>query len=51
MKLAGNMNIGIHPSPGLANPKVFVTVCDNFLLHESGEVEWLHHTPREIIEI
>jgi Xaa-Pro aminopeptidase len=51
MKLAGNMNIGIHPSPGLANPKVFVTVCDNFLLHETGEVERLHHTPKEIIEI
>ena len=51
MKLSGNMNIGIHPSPGLANPKVFVTVCDNFLLHDSGELERLHHTPREIIEV
>ena len=51
MKLSGNMNIGIHPSPGLANPQVFVTVCDNFLLHDSGELERLHQTPREIIEV
>jgi Xaa-Pro aminopeptidase len=51
MALAANMNIGIHPSPGLANPRVFVTVCDNFLLHADGEVERLHRTPREILEV
>jgi len=51
MALAANMNIGIHPSPGLANPRVFVTVCDNFLLHANGEVERLHRTPREILQL
>jgi Xaa-Pro aminopeptidase len=51
MVLAPNMNIGIHPSPGLANPRAFVTVCDNFILHEDGKVERLHQTPREIMQV
>jgi Xaa-Pro aminopeptidase len=50
MALAPDMNIGIHPSPGLANPRVFVTVCDNFLLHADGAIERLHQTPREILQ-
>ena len=27
MTIEANMNIGIHPSPGLSNPRVFVTVA------------------------
>jgi Xaa-Pro aminopeptidase len=49
MTLAGNMNIGIHPSFG--NPRMFMTVCDNFLLHEDGAVERLSKTPHRIYEI
>jgi Xaa-Pro aminopeptidase len=49
MTLAAGMNIGIHPS--WANARMFVTVCDNFLIGPDGAVERLHQTPREIIEI
>lgn len=51
MMIEANMNIGIHPSPGLSNPCIFVTVCDNFLVGTDGKVERLHTTPREIIEV
>lgn len=48
MVLAPGMNIGIHPS--WATERYFVTVCDNFLLTETG-VERLHTVPREIVEV
>jgi len=48
MILAAGMNIGIHPS--WATPRYFITVCDNFLVGESG-VERLHKTPRKIVEL
>jgi Xaa-Pro aminopeptidase len=51
MTIEANMNIGIHPSPGLSNPRVFVTVCDNFLIDADGAVERLHTTPRTLIEL
>ncbi|MGA7455585.1 MAG: M24 family metallopeptidase [Rhodoplanes sp.] len=51
MTIEANMNIGIHPSPGLSNPRVFVTVCDNFLIGADGAVERLHTTPRTLIEL
>lgn len=49
MKLAANMNIGIHPS--ISNERMFVTVCDNFLLNTENKVERLHKTPRTIVEV
>jgi len=49
MVLGANMNIGLHPS--FASPRLFVTVCDNFLTHEDGSVERLHRTPLQIIEL
>jgi Xaa-Pro aminopeptidase len=49
MTLAANINIGIHPS--IANQRMFVTVCDNFLIGVDGTVERLHKTPRTIIEV
>jgi Xaa-Pro aminopeptidase len=49
MTLSADMNIGLHPS--WANSRLFVTVCDNFLIHADGTVERLHKTPREIIEL
>ena len=42
------MNIGIHPT--WATPRLFVTVCDNFLIGAAG-VEHLHKTPRKIFEL
>jgi Xaa-Pro aminopeptidase len=49
MKLAANMNIGIHPS--WANARMFMTVCDNFLIGADGTAERLHKTPQEIVEL
>lgn len=49
MQIAANMNIGIHPS--LLNESMFVTVCDNFLVHADGSSERLHKTPQTIIEL
>ncbi|OGA96148.1 MAG: hypothetical protein A3G27_19675 [Betaproteobacteria bacterium RIFCSPLOWO2_12_FULL_66_14] len=48
MAIGANLNIGIHPS--VANERMFVTVCDNFLVGEGG-VERLHRTPQEIMEL
>ena len=49
MKIAANMNIGIHPS--LSNESMFATVCDNFLVHADRSSERLHKTPQTIIEL
>jgi len=49
MTIAANMNIGIHPS--ISNEKMFVTVCDNFLVRADGTAERLHKTPQEIVEL
>ena len=49
MRIAADMNIGIHPS--LSNERMFATVCDNFLTHADGPAERLHKTPQTIIEL
>jgi Xaa-Pro aminopeptidase len=49
MTVAGNMNIGIHPAVTTEN--MFMTVCDNFLLHAAGPAERLHKTPQELFEV
>lgn len=49
MKLGPCMNIGLHPTFG--NARLFVTVCDNFLIGPDGAVERLHNTPRKIFEL
>lgn len=48
MHIASGMNIGIHPA--ISNARMFVTVCDNFLLTD-GAPERLHTTPQTIFEI
>jgi Xaa-Pro aminopeptidase len=49
MRLTPSMNIGLHPTFG--NAKLFVTVCDNFLIDAAGKIENLHKTPRKIFEL
>ena len=49
MKLAKNMNIGLHPA--IATKDAFITSCDNYLIGPDGEVERLHRAPREIVEL
>jgi hypothetical protein len=49
MKLGTSMNIGLHPTFG--NARMFVTVCDNFLIDPAGKIEHVHKTPRKIFEL
>ena len=49
MPLDTSMNIGLHPTFG--NARLFVTVCDNFLIAPDGKIEHLHKTPRKIFEL
>jgi Xaa-Pro aminopeptidase len=49
MKLAANMNITVHPTAG--SDKVWVWVCDNYLVTGSGVSECLHKCPQEIFSI
>lgn len=49
MTLGASMNIGLHPTFG--NARLFVTVCDNFLIDPNGNLEFLHQTPRKIFEL
>jgi Xaa-Pro aminopeptidase len=49
MPLAKSMNIGLHPTFG--NARLFVTVCDNFLIAPDGKIEALHKTARKIFEL
>lgn len=48
MKLKPRMNITVHPIIG--NDRVWVWVCDNYLITEQG-IEPLHKTSQEIFEI
>jgi Xaa-Pro aminopeptidase len=48
MKLKARMNITVHPIIG--SDKVWVWVCDNYLITETG-IEALHRSPQEIFEI
>ncbi len=48
MTIAAGMNIGCHP--GYVTPRMFVTICDNFLIGPDG-AERLHKTPQAIVEL
>jgi Xaa-Pro aminopeptidase len=48
MKLQARMNITVHPIIG--SDKIWIWVCDNYLITESG-AKPLHKTPQEIFEI
>lgn len=49
MKLKPRMNITVHPTVG--SDRVWVWVCDNYLITESGVSECLHKTPKEIFSV
>jgi Xaa-Pro aminopeptidase len=49
MKLKARMNITVHPTVG--SDRVWVWVCDNYLITESGVSECLHKTPQEIFSV
>jgi Xaa-Pro aminopeptidase len=49
MKLKAQMNITVHPTIG--SEKVWVWVCDNYLITDSGVSECLHKTPQEIFSV
>ena len=49
MRLRARMNIAVHPT--ISSDKVWVWVCDNYLITESGVCECLHKTPQEIFAV
>lgn len=49
MKLAVNMNVTVHPTVG--SDKVWVWVCDNYLITHSGVSPCLHQCPQEVFSI
>jgi Xaa-Pro aminopeptidase len=49
MKLKAGMNITVHPIIG--SDRVWVFVCDNYLITGSGVSECLHKTPQEIFSV
>lgn len=49
MKLKARMNITVHPIIG--KDTIWVWVCDNYLITESGVSECLHKTPQEVFEV
>jgi len=49
MKLQAGMNITVHPTVG--SDRVWVWVCDNYLVTKTGVSECLHKTPKEIIRV
>ena len=49
MKLKSKMNITVHPVIG--TDRVWVWVCDNYLITDSGVSECLHRTPQQIFAV
>jgi len=49
MGLKAGMNITVHPTVG--SDRVWVWVCDNYIITESGVSECLHKTPQEIFSV
>jgi Xaa-Pro aminopeptidase len=49
MKLQPRMNITVHPVIG--TDRVWVWVCDNYLITDSGVSECLHRTPQQIFSV
>ncbi|MCJ7687139.1 MAG: hypothetical protein MUO68_22905, partial [Desulfobacteraceae bacterium] len=49
MKIRTGMNLTVHP--GAVSKTVWATVCDNYLVTETGISPCLHKTPKEIIVV
>ena len=49
MKIQAGMNLAVHPVG--KNNRVWTTLCDNYLVTESGVSACLHKTPKEIIVV
>jgi Xaa-Pro aminopeptidase len=49
MRLRANMNIVVHPAIG--SDRLWVSVCDNYLITESGASPCLHSLPQEIFSV
>ena len=49
MKIKAGMNITVHP--GAANASIWGSICDNYIVTESGVGPCIHTTPKEIIVV
>ena len=49
MRLAAGMNLTVHPAA--TNERVWATVCDNYMMTDSGVGECLHKTAKQILVV
>ena len=49
MKLQAGMNLAVHPVA--KNSRIWITLCDNYLITENGVSDCLHKTPKEIFVV
>jgi Xaa-Pro aminopeptidase len=49
MKLQARMNIAVHPTVG--SDKAYAQLCDNYIIKETGEAEWLSRIPKKVFVI
>ena len=49
MRLKANMNIAVHP--GFNSDRLWVSVCDNYLITDAGAGPSLHRTAQEIFSV
>ncbi|MCX8022538.1 MAG: M24 family metallopeptidase [Syntrophorhabdaceae bacterium] len=49
MKIKANMNLAVHPT--IASERLWVSVCDNYLVTEEGVSPCLHKTEQTIFEV
>ena len=49
MKIRAGMNIAVHPA--VLTQKATATICDNYIVTETGVSECIHQTPKEIFLI
>ena len=49
MKIRAGMNMAVHPV--WKNSRVWITICDNYLVTEDGSNPCLHTTPKEILVV
>jgi Xaa-Pro aminopeptidase len=49
MPIAENMNFAVHP--GFDNGAMWMTICDNYIVHKSGVSDCLHKTEKKVFEV
>ena len=49
MPIEANMNFAVHP--GFENTKMWMTICDNYIVGANGPGDCMHKTEKKIFEV